>query len=322
VVVYRMMRTRMLAAIACTVLAGTASSAFGETEVLVEGLSEPSDLVLDDEHLYWTNRGDGSLMLKPKAGGDAAVLVADQDRIGRVVVDETHVYWTAGPQILKMPKAGGDSVLLAESEMRERRGPSGIAVDDSRVYWTLYFESDGFVMAVNKQGGDPERLASGQDGAFFIVAQSNHVYWSNHAGQGKQVMHFDLANRDLSVVAKDQYNPTWVAVDEHSVYWTNLRRKRGAIMRAGIDGGGVEEFAGQLGGPSVVALDENQVYWTDLVLPPGVEAEVSFIRKRSKTGGTQETVVEVKGHLWGLAVDDQHLYWTNYSEGRLGRIAK
>jgi len=321
-VVWRMMRSRILIMVSWLALAGSAYCAYGDVEVFVEGQSEPSDVVLDNAFLYWTNRGDGSLMRKSKTGGDVKTLVADQDRIGRVVVDETHVYWTAGPLIMKMPKAGGEAVVLAESEMRERRGPSGIAADDSRVYWTLYFETDGAVMAVDKLGGVPERLATGQDGAFFIVAQFNQVYWSNHSGRGKPVMQFDLTNRDLSVVAKNQYNPTWIAVDTQSIYWTNLRRKRGAIMRADIDGGGVNEFAGELEGPSVVALDEFHVYWTDLVLPPGRVAEVSYIRKQSKTGSAQETVVETKGHLWGLGVDDHHVYWTNYSEGQVCRIAK
>ena len=71
VVVYRMIRTRWLIMACWVATVVLAPSAFGDVEVLVEGLSEPSDLVLDDEHLYWTNRGDGTLMRKPKSGGDA-----------------------------------------------------------------------------------------------------------------------------------------------------------------------------------------------------------------------------------------------------------
>jgi len=316
------MRMRILITVAWVALIGSTIGALEEPEVLVEELFEPSDLVLDDDHLYWTNRGDGSLLRKSKAGEDGKTLVANQDRIGRVVVDETHVYWTAGPLIMKMSKAGGDAVVLAESEMRERRGPSGIAVDDSRVYWTLYFETDGVVMAVDKQGGNPERLATGQNGAFFIVVQSNQVYWSNHSGPGQRVMHFDLTNRDLSIVAENQYNPTWIAVDEHSIYWTNLRRKRGAVMRARKSDVHVEEFAGEQAGPSVVVLDDAYVYWSDLALPLNRVAETSYIKRSLKEDGIPETMIEIPGHVWGLAVDELHVYWTNYSEGRVSRIAK
>ncbi len=320
VVVYRMMRTLLIIGLAVIVV-GSAVAA-SEPEVLMSMLDEPSDIVLDRDRVYWTTRGDGYLRWLAKDGGSSGTLSGPHERIGRLVLDATHVYWTAGPFIMKMPKAGGEAKVVIESEVKGGRGLSGIAVDGLRVYWTLYFDIDGMVMAADKNGGTPETLATRQDGALMLALDQDSIYWTNHAGVGKPVMRYGFDDRSVRAIAEHQYNPTWIALDDTFVYWTNLRGVHGAVMRANKADGSVEVFADEQHGPSVVALDDTFVYWTDLTLGPGNVATTSSIKRRPKSGGDEETLVEVDGHIWGLAIGDRDIYWTNYSEGRLCRMAK
>jgi sugar lactone lactonase YvrE len=135
-------------------------------------------------------------------------------------------------------------------------------------------------------------------------------------------MRYDRQRGTVDAIANEQFNPTWIAVDESGVYWTNLRRIKGSVMRLSPGEETAVVVAADQAGPSVVALDATHVYWSDLKLPAGGVASESSIRRRDKVGDEIETIVTSPGHLWGFAVDDQHVYWTNYSEGRLCRTAK
>src|SRR5690606_10556633 len=58
--------------------------------------SYPNGLAVDATHVYWTNRGDGTVMRMPKGGAPGeppTVIATGQVAPGPIVVDDTHVYW-------------------------------------------------------------------------------------------------------------------------------------------------------------------------------------------------------------------------------------
>ncbi len=67
-----------------------------EPVTMVEGQSYPNGITLDGTHVYWTNRGDGTVMSLPRAAapGTAPTLVASgQVAPGPIAVDATHIFW-------------------------------------------------------------------------------------------------------------------------------------------------------------------------------------------------------------------------------------
>jgi Domain of unknown function (DUF5050) len=292
-----------------------------DRQIVATDQAGPSDIVVDDTHLYWTNRESGQLVRLAKDAKTPQVLVDKQKSIGRLCVDDAHVYWTAGAEILKLPKAGGQPTVLATAETRRRRGPAGIAVDDAFVYWTNYSSPDGSINRVSKNGGEPRLLAAGQDGAFYLALSAGHVYWTNHSGFGKTVMRVSRDGGEPAAIAKFQNNPTYVAVDQHAAYWTNLT-KHGTVMKWETAGGELQKIADDQAGPSAIALDESRVYWTSLEIGPGNWARRSWILAAPKTGGPSRVIVQAAEHFWGLAVDDKYVYWTSFKAGTVARIRK
>ncbi len=313
-------------AVFCVAAIVANARAHSEAEVLVEGLKQPSDVVVGENHVYCSVRGEKRLMRIGRVGGRPNTIAENQAHIGRVALDsepysgDSYVYWMNGPRIIKRLQRGGPEVVVTETEFRGGRGPSGLAVFGSQVYWTLYFADAGKVMSVATGGGTQKTLAEGQGGPFILAVDSDYVFWTNHLSAKKQVMRYDFKNGQVDTVARDQQNPTWVAVDDSGVYWTDLRPGQGSVLRARKSGGAQEVVAEGQKGPSVVALDNDFVYWTDLTFNSGRVAAESSIRRRPKAGGEIETVVTETGHIWGLAVRDGEIYWTNYTEGHLSRI--
>jgi hypothetical protein len=68
----------------------------GTETVLASGQALPAYLQVDDQHVYWTNSGDGTVRRCAIEGcGDAPqALAIEQDEPWGLALDETHIYWT------------------------------------------------------------------------------------------------------------------------------------------------------------------------------------------------------------------------------------
>lgn len=73
--------------------ADLSGGSFGSPEEIQSGLSQPSGVAVDEAIVYWTNRGDGTVMKMRKAGGAPVQLAKGQVRPSDITVDATHVYW-------------------------------------------------------------------------------------------------------------------------------------------------------------------------------------------------------------------------------------
>jgi sugar lactone lactonase YvrE len=166
----------------------------------------PSDLAVDETHVYWINDTpdplEGGVFRIAKQGGAREQVVTPeawrdprfetQPQGATLLLDATDAFVVVNNQnnidaegaLVKVPKAGGSAVILA----RDRHAPLAAALDESHLYWArnqanrgLDTDGDvpGSVMRILKDGGEPEVLAQGQNGPQGIVLDEEHVYWVN-----------------------------------------------------------------------------------------------------------------------------------------------
>ncbi|MFT3776535.1 MAG: hypothetical protein QM820_65170 [Minicystis sp.] len=91
------------------------SGALGTPEVMAQNLGYPNGIAVDAANVYWTNRGDGtvlSLPLTAKAGDAPKTLASGQKAPGAIVADSAAIYWVSeggssdpSGAVVRLPKA-------------------------------------------------------------------------------------------------------------------------------------------------------------------------------------------------------------------------
>src|SRR5262249_17519972 len=150
--------------------------------------------------------------------------------------------------IVATPKGGGQPVTLVPQQL----GPSGIAVDESWVYWTNV--TDGKIQKVPVSGGEPILLAATGSFPFGIAVDAKALYWTD--AYGEVVMQpLAGANGVVTSLAPGHFKrAVGIATDGSSVFWTVAD---GEIMQVSTEGGNAVARSKTESYPVGIAVDSS-----------------------------------------------------------------
>ena len=133
--------------------------------------------LLGQQAVYTSGYGiDTTLRTAPMAGGDSRMLADGMGFVGGLQTDDTNAFVLGSKGfVVRMPLRGGDAKrdILTGPRVTVR---SGIAVDESFVYWTD--EGQGAIFRAPKSGGDPEPIATHLVRPFAITTDQTAVYFT------------------------------------------------------------------------------------------------------------------------------------------------
>ena len=179
----------------------------GETVVLAGGWPRVVGVALDATRVYWSSVpetlfGDlrerrphplaGTLLRMPLGGGPVTVLTAGASVPASAVPASPEVERcrTRGC-VLAVPKTGGaPSVVWSDPDPSPSRStlPGDLAVDDRAVY----VATNRWLLRLPHDGGPPEVLATGLEGAVGTTVDGGEVFWGEINGA------FDEAGRNVN----------------------------------------------------------------------------------------------------------------------------
>lgn len=294
-------------------------------------------VVLDDANVYWTN--GTSIHACPKSGclGAPLPVVTGRTNINELTVAGGNVYWT---ECISEPSVGGAYTCAATGcsgapkVLADGSCMTALAVDEPKglFYFSSVFEIFrcalgtcstasaallgsqrlGYVASMTLVGGEPVWL-EGQLGLFQCTSPSC-------APVGTRMIAQSLRNANMppSIVNGTAYFANYMGGPEQRFAPAEIGLTRsGSLMRAPMtqDGGNAEVLTAAHAVTSAVA-DSTAVRFTDFLSgailscpPSGCDA------------GTTPLVVG-QGKPFALAQDDGAIYWANWGDGRVMKLAK
>ena len=195
-------------------------------------------------------------------------------------------------------------------------GPQGIAVTGGHVLWASNQGGEIWRAAPHSADPTPVRLATDQGAPIGVASDGVYVYWTSYEGGTIARTRIRQPGGDpVEVLAHGQDHPWGIAVRGGSVFWTNALGG-GSIMRLDLPAGcgapppAPRPLVPAAGGmPLAIAVDAASVYWVDR----------AAVKKVPIDGGTPVVLADNLSDPAGLVVDDQHVYWSNYSGGTVTR---
>jgi hypothetical protein len=202
--------------------------------------------------------------------------------------------------------------------------PRRLVMDRRYLYWVNHgvdVFGNGAIMRIPKTGGDPEVVAANQNVPEGLVVDDQAIYWTNRGdanGQGQLVCAAKVGGTPRVLVSGLDW-PVELVQDSQYVYWTNWSTSE--IWRF-PKAGGQRELVATPDGKVMngIAVDDRQAYVGTEATATTPATVVGF----AKAGGGAPTVMGpiADSVLTYLAVDDSYVYWTNYIDGSVRRVAK
>jgi hypothetical protein len=143
---------------------------------------DASWVTADAQSVYWL-AGRKEIRSAPVGGGSPTTLATGIEHTYTLVTDDDHVWGVSNDAVWKVPKAGGDRVVVATPNTG--RDFRALAVTEDAIYFSDDMEPlagggpvvKGPVYKANKDGTNVTAITGDLDGADFLVADACRIYW-------------------------------------------------------------------------------------------------------------------------------------------------
>jgi virginiamycin B lyase len=224
---------------------------------------------------------------------------------------ESRLYWTnnASGSIGTANRAGGEVIQKLFFASPE---PFGITADSTHVYWTDEGTDEIGRAELNGANVEPSLIPTAGQVPEGMAVDGDHIYWANLVGQAIGRSNLDGSDPEPNFLQLSAASfPEGVAIEGSHIYWAAAGHG-GEIGRSNLAGGEIEEelITGLGGAISALAADSTHLYWSTNVGVGRAKLDGSEVESSLVTGQTSVS---------GLAVDNEHVFWTSFTTNRIGR---
>jgi hypothetical protein len=236
--------------------------------------------------------------------------------VSGLVVDDKFAYVTVGGNLAdqnegksglrRVSLSSGAVTSLDNGEKLPQSDYGGLAIDEKFIYWN----AEGDILRISKEGGKPEVVASDNVGiGIDMVVDNEKVYWANHGyysanspTRPSPIYAVSKQGGKAEAFSPDQKVPHSLVVDEKFVYWVTLS----AIVKQAKAGGPAQVIYQAPNEAGVDELDQD----ADNLYFGFRDAGKSrwLLRKISKQGGEAQILVKYYS-LKPVVVDETNIYF-------------
>jgi hypothetical protein len=267
--------------------------------VLAEGQTEPSEIAIDDQWVYWTAHvQDGMVSRVSKDGGTVEVVVSGVSMPADLYTDGINVYFRAGDDVMSAPVGGGEAKVLYN-----HLGLQSMACDGRYVY-TSYRDWQDIIVRVPVGGGDPYEIMTRNANISRLTCDSQGLYWTEYKASNQETWlnRTPLPGGGVDELCLMPERPAGLYADADFVYWSEQNRDR--ISAYDLIDAHWLEFAPTQDDPSAITSDEKYTYWANT----GQGTLVKKVKRPGDSGSIHVEIAANQVHPSDLAVDDNYLF--------------
>lgn len=237
-------------------LGGTCLAGKCQPQKLIDS-QDPYDLVVQGNHVYWTEANTGSILAMPVTGGLSKTVVTGQKGPRGLQSDGVYLFWTTftGGQVMRSALDGTSPTVLKAGLIQ----PWNLALDGTTVYVATY-SALGSVVGIKKDGSSVVELAKAQNLPFDLAVDNTALYFS--ASGSKTINRIAKTGGGVTVLATRALEPRGLLVDGGMVFWAEYATS-GKIASVPIGGGQVAELCTGLGQPVMLAIHSGVLFFTN-----------------------------------------------------------
>lgn len=319
------------AAADCDCLAGGCGAAACTPDVVVDGQDAPSSIATDGERLFWSNDGDGTVMMNAIGlrAGDPTMLADGQDgpraMTTYVRAGLTEVYWvnSGSGEVMRVKLTADGTAKAPEQLVIDQVGLWDVEVTASRLLFVNRTAGEVLAYPLDEGGiaGGVEIVGTGQtDPAWFQCNESAGVFWTDPTAGVIMGSTYSTADKlwSAKVAVPSLDEPTEIDGDGASLYW--YERGTGTIMSAAFTEAGLAEpepFATEQVNLAGFQCNENTLYWGNsesgaILVGTGGDAPVEIATGQ---GGPSALALVPADGATGAS-----LTWTNQDAGEIVQL--
>lgn len=205
-----------------------------DARVIVAGVANPGEIVVDDARLYWTS--SHGVETAPREGGAASSLIEDSAHwFGPIVGDEVRLYWVMETvwgeeaRVQSIAKTGGSVTELAQTGVIRH-----LLVDETSLFGVDLGPGDApkSLLRIPKGGGAPSMLWHGLMTS-SIVADGHFIYAFAIVEDETAIWRVAKSGGPPSKVVDAGPYIAFPAIDATGLYWmdaTGLQRLPSAAL--------------------------------------------------------------------------------------------
>jgi Domain of unknown function (DUF5050) len=246
---------------------------------------------------------------KCSSGRCIVTIASNQSAAYLLAVDETNVSWanwttysfsgqvSIAGSVVTASLDGGAPVTLYAGDIGEWW--TGFASDAKTVYWNGGRVAGGIV--ATPLAGGPTRLLASLACWAMAVDDANVYCTSGSSGKIQTVTKVALSgSAPVTLNSSTQHSAMGIVVRAGTVYWN----AGDVIESMSVSGGAPTTIASGVVS-SDIAMNSTAVYWQTS----------TGIASAPLSGGTPTTVALSMPHVQQMTVDDDHVYWTDSTDG-------
>lgn len=187
----------------------------GEEEIIADLNASPQEVIVDDQHAYWTTTGDSDVLQRVvKQGGAAPELMSQVGLPDDIAFDAEFVYWTSRSGGSRLQRVHKTTKVIDDLAAVGPVGDMAVAGD------FVYYATPTSISRISIIGANTFTLASAQPNIVEFALADSFIAWASLSANN-DIRRIPIGGGSVEILETGVSGPVQLLADGDSLYWAD-----------------------------------------------------------------------------------------------------